>query len=215
MLFVFFFILELLLLFLLSKFLVRSMSRFISVRLLTLIFFPGVVVHELAHLLVAGILFVPVGEMELVPKMKEDGQLRLGSVLIGKTDPVRRMIIGLAPLFVGLLLILGIPYLLGNIPGLYLKIFIVYALFVAGNTMFSSKKDLEGVLEFFILVAVIMGVFYFINFRMPFEIFLGFLEGERIVSFIKEVDVLLLWTIAIDFAFLGIGFFLANVLKRH
>ena len=69
--------------------------------------------HELSHLLTAGVLFVRTGEIEFLPKMEGD-QVKLGSVAIEKTDPVRRAIIGFASVFVGLSTILGIIYFVAD-----------------------------------------------------------------------------------------------------
>ena len=95
------FIGELILLFLLSRALTKTLSRFLSISALSFLFLPGVIVHELSHMLVAAILIVPIGEIEFMPKRTEGG-VKLGSVAIGSCDPIRRAIIGFAPVFVGL-----------------------------------------------------------------------------------------------------------------
>ena len=84
---------------------------------LSLLLYPGVVIHELSHLLMAVILFVPVKSMTLVPKILEGNKLQAGSVTIEKVDPVRRTLVGIAPLFVGIsVLWLVTTYLLPPIP---------------------------------------------------------------------------------------------------
>src|SRR3989344_8697960 len=74
-----------------------------------ILFLPGVVIHELAHLLVAEILFVKTYEIEIFPKL-ENGHLHMGSVQIRQTDMIRRFLIGVAPLIVGSLILFGILY---------------------------------------------------------------------------------------------------------
>jgi len=75
------------------------------------LFFPGTVIHELAHLLAAGLLFVKTGSMEIIPKVMDD-EIRLGSVQVAKTDPFRRTIIGVAPVLLGMAIIFGILFYL-------------------------------------------------------------------------------------------------------
>ncbi|MEX2013008.1 MAG: hypothetical protein WD967_01240 [Candidatus Levyibacteriota bacterium] len=207
------FLIELSVLFFLSRSLIKTLSqallvitksRKLTVTIIALLFFPGVVIHELAHLLTAGILFVPVGDIELTPQIRENGEVRLGSVSIAKTDLIRRMIIGLAPVIFGLALILGIPYLfLGNLSLIFTSL-VVYIMFVVGNTMFSSSKDLEGVVEFLIVILIVLLAFYFMEFKAPFQIVQELLSSEKISSFFRNINVLLLWTIGIDIlGFLG------------
>src|SRR5690348_13575392 len=105
-----FFLSELLLLFLFSQQVTKLISHRLYrvfnsqktvIHLLSFLFLPGVIVHEMAHLLVANILLVPTGEVEFFPEIRGD-EVKMGSVEIARTDPVRRFIIGAAPLFVGL-----------------------------------------------------------------------------------------------------------------
>jgi hypothetical protein len=69
--------------------------------LFSLIFFPGVFLHELSHFLMAKILFVPTGNFSFIPQTMPDGRLRLGYVEVSKTDILRDSLIGMAPLLAG------------------------------------------------------------------------------------------------------------------
>ncbi|MCR4263456.1 MAG: hypothetical protein NUV98_01925 [Candidatus Roizmanbacteria bacterium] len=92
-------------------------SKTLAVSLISLLLYPGVVIHELSHLIMAVILFVPVKSMSLVPKMVEENKLQGGSVTIAKVDPLRRTLVGIAPMFVGITVLwLVINYLLPPIP---------------------------------------------------------------------------------------------------
>lgn len=159
---------ELFFLFFLSKTLTRLLSRLVSIEILSLLFLPGIIIHELSHLLIAGILFVPVGEIEFLPKVSEGG-VKLGSVAIGKTDPIRRAIIGVAPVLVGVLLLFGVgSYFIHNgsmvqtieLPTLGKLLLVLYGIFAIANTMFSSAKDLEGFLEVMVFLGFFALVFY-------------------------------------------------------
>lgn len=166
---------ELLVLFFTSKFLVKSLSQLfyslthskgLTVRILALIFFPGVVIHELSHFLMAEVLFVKAHEINLVPQIDEDN-VRLGSVQISKTDIFRSMLIGLAPVLVGGSLLgllswytlsdISIQSIFASWSSVVKYLAIIYGFFVIANTMFSSKKDVEGGVLLLGFIAFILG----------------------------------------------------------
>jgi hypothetical protein len=66
-----------------------------------LLFFPGVLVHEGSHWLVARLLGVEVVEVSLLPQQDADGRLRFGFVEIAQAGRVRSALIGIAPLILG------------------------------------------------------------------------------------------------------------------
>ncbi len=73
---------------------------------------PGVVIHELSHWLMARVLGVRVSKLSLGPRRQgRSRRVSLGSVRVGKVDPVRASLIGLAPLLGGTAAILLIGYL--------------------------------------------------------------------------------------------------------
>ena len=82
--------------------------------------------------------------------------VKLGSVQIGRTDPFRRIIIGVAPVLLGMILIFSLFLLIkiGSTPW-WQVILVLYLLFEIGNTMFSSRKDIEGSILFIILTVVL------------------------------------------------------------
>jgi hypothetical protein len=81
---------------------------------------PGILIHELSHWLAAKLLGVRAGKISLWPSRKRDNQMRMGSVRVGRADPFRASLIGLAPLISGSLAILIIGQLilgLGDLGG--------------------------------------------------------------------------------------------------
>jgi hypothetical protein len=91
-------------------------SKTVSLSILSVLIYPGVVVHELSHLVTAVILFVPVKKITLVPEKTGDS-IRSGSVTIAQTDPVRTTLIGIAPLFVGIAMLWAVTmYLMPPLP---------------------------------------------------------------------------------------------------
>ena len=204
--------LEIVTLFLLSKRISKALPKFLSTNFLSFLFLPGVIIHEFSHMLIAVILFVPVGNMEFSPKNNEGG-LKLGSIEIAKTDPIRRSIIGFAPVFVGFMIVVGIvylfmhnisffqdksPYILGAV-----SLAITYLLFVISNTMFSSSRDMEGAIEILITLIIIFGAAYILGFRFP-DFIIDFVFSDEVIGLIKKAILFLLAPVAIDLTILAI-----------
>jgi len=82
-------------------FLILTRRANVTMALFSLLFFPGVFIHELSHFLMAKILFVPTGKYSFIPQSMPKGRLRLGYVEVSKTDILRDSIIGTAPLIAG------------------------------------------------------------------------------------------------------------------
>ena len=203
------FFIELLILFLLSRNLTRVLSNFFyhlsrskhfTIMATAILFFPGTVLHELSHALMAGLLGVHVGEMEFVPRA--DGEhVKLGSVQIGHTDPFRRFFIGAAPFIVGTLILLGILFytVQNHFFGSYLLVILVgYLVFEIGNTMFSSKKDMEGALELFGTIITLIIVFYLLGLRLPAMNPNSIFDQPLIQEVFRQGSLFLLVPLAID-----------------
>ena len=88
-----------------AVFLIISRSPEVTVALFSLIFLPGVLLHEFSHYLMAVILGVPAARFSLIPQMLPDGRLQLGYVETVKTDIIRDSLIGAAPLIAGGLIV--------------------------------------------------------------------------------------------------------------
>ncbi|MBI4078916.1 MAG: M48 family metallopeptidase [Candidatus Levybacteria bacterium] len=210
---------ELILLFFLSILLTRELSKMLyritknkklTITILAILFFPGVVVHELAHLIVANLLLVKTGEIEFLPVMNGN-EVKLGSVAIAKTDPIRRFFIGAAPIIAGIMLIAGSFLVLEMqiVNTLWKQILFGYILFVIGNTMYSSRKDMEGALELFATIGIILliGFLMGISFSPP-AITLNIDISEQI----KNLNLFLLLPIGIDIAVISCSLITRRVL---
>lgn len=217
MIFLILFLAEIFILFFLSRALTRLLSQVFfrisrsqtkTIYFLSFLFLPGVAIHELAHLLVAAVLLVPVGEVEFMPKLSEGG-VKLGSVAIGQSDPFRRAIIGVAPVIVGMSIVLGIGYyftqahsIIYSIEPVSLRIFLyllsAYFLFAVSNTMFSSQKDVEGLLEVLLVAVIIFIALYFSGFRLNFSL------SESLSQFLKTSDIFLLVPLTLDVFLYGV-----------
>ena len=80
-------------------------NRQLTIALFSMLFFPGVLLHELSHFLMAKILGVRTGRFSLIPQSLKSGQLQLGYVETEQSDIVRDSLIGLAPIIAGTLFI--------------------------------------------------------------------------------------------------------------
>lgn len=184
-------IIELIFLYVLSRKLTQNMfiavflltkSRPAAVGFLSLLFFPGTVIHELAHLFTAEILGVRTSGLTLVPEGIEQKEVRTGSVSIAQSDPIRRAVIGIAPVFAGLGVLGTLSYFLPGIwqqvvldiqngivftsYAIYVFILMGYAFFAVSNTMFSSPEDLEGFWPVVGVIALLGATLYIAGIRI-------------------------------------------------
>lgn len=212
-----FFLLELIILYFLSRLLSKYLSfllfricknRKITVFILSFLFLPGILIHELSHFFTAILLFVKVGDIELIPQVRGE-EVKLGSVQVAKTDPVRRFVIGASPIIIGITIILAsLSYFSSQLSSwslaelfskasLWKTLLLFYILFEVGNTMFSSKKDTEGALELFLTIGIIGGVLYFFGFRLP-EWFVNYFSSQAVTHLFQKAAIFLLAPVGID-----------------
>jgi hypothetical protein len=155
----------------------------ITMGIFSIIFFPGVFLHELSHFLMAKILRVPTGRFSLLPQSLPDGRLQLGYVETARSDILRDSLIGAAPLIVGTLFVayvaierfemrtlwdvlrngqLGLFWMgvraLPNARDFYLWFYLVFAV---SSTMMPSESDRHAWLELLISVGVLFGLTLF------------------------------------------------------
>ncbi len=154
-------------------------SQKASLFLYFLILFPGILIHELSHWLMAKLLGVRTGKIRLGPtEAGKSGYYSMGSVEVARSDPLRDSLIGLAPLLFGCAFLLLVTHQVFNIPQLIhglkwqeilstLKTFAgnrdfwiwLYLVFTISNAMMPSAKDREpwGPALIFIALVVLAG----------------------------------------------------------
>ena len=142
-------------------------SRPVGMSIVSLIFFPGTVVHELSHLFTAEILGVRTGHLTLVPESLDSTDVKTGSVAIASTDPFRRTLIGIAPLLVGVMALATLSYVYNVkfVNNRTITIVYYYLIFSISNSMFSSKEDMKGVWPVFLVLGLFVGAAYWVGFR--------------------------------------------------
>jgi len=84
-----------------AVFLIITRDPVVTIWLFSLLFLPGILLHESSHYITAKVLGVRTGRFSLLPRALPEGRLQLGSVEVARTDIVRDSIIGVAPLLVG------------------------------------------------------------------------------------------------------------------
>jgi hypothetical protein len=156
-----------------------------AVMIFFLVLLPGIVLHELSHWLVAIMLRVRVGKLSLWPKKKRGGQVRLGAVSVGRSDPLRAALIGVAPLITGSVVILLVGQLvlgIGDLGGLLLYgtwsdlwaqliaywhapdfVLWLYLIFAIANAMLPSESDRAAWPMMGLFLAGVAGVFLLVG----------------------------------------------------
>lgn len=150
----------------------------VALVIFSLLFLPGVVLHEISHLIAAWLLRVKTLRISLIPHPMPDGRLRMGYVETGSTDIFRDSLIGAAPLIAGGAFIAYTSFVRFNLaeywfrvingtPGLWLTSIqeIVsrpdfwlwfYLLFVVSSTMFPSHSDRRAWLPLLLIFGLII-----------------------------------------------------------
>jgi hypothetical protein len=163
-----------------AVFLITTRDPRITMGVFSIIFFPGVFLHELSHFLMAKLLRVPTGRFSLFPRSLSDGRLQLGFVETARSDIVRDSLIGAAPLIVGTLFVAYVAIerfemrilwdvlrngqfnlfwmgmrTLPNVRDFYLWFYLVFAV---SSTMMPSESDRHAWLELLISIGVLFGI---------------------------------------------------------
>lgn len=215
MLFLLLFFLELFLLALFSSYLMGALfnlfykltrSERIAAGLLAFLFLPGTILHELSHFLTASILMVPTGKIQVLPEFDGKG-VKFGSVQIAQADFFRRYLIGIAPVIFGLTLIfLVMIYSLRSFSPQtpwWMFFLAVFSIFQVANTLFASKKDMEGALLVYLMVILVFvslgtGLYWSHNLQTVLTWLLN-LDLSRVNYFFRKIATLMLVPLGIDF----------------
>lgn len=186
----------------------------------SIVFLPGIIVHELSHFFMAAILAVPIGQVNIIPEVVGK-EVRFGSVSIEKVDFLRRALVGVAPLLVGTAVVVGgLSYLIGAQPALpwWQTALVVALVFQISNTMFSSHQDLEALPEALAILGIVavligaMSYWWHINIgNFLTTIFLS----ENILSQTRLAFLVLLCPIMVNILLVRIMNYLVHRDNRH
>lgn len=175
---------------------------------------PGVIVHELSHFFMAAMLGVPTGRITIFPHDQE-GEKRLGSVEIAKTDPVRESLIGGAPVIINSLGLVALNRWQWAEGWTWLKLtqgqfwLWFYAVLALSNTMFTSKSDRRA-WPFMVGVSLLAGVtLYLLNLIKPIEAAVT----DWLVRGLTTLNIAFTITVGVDLVILFCLVILAKVVK--
>ena len=163
--------------------LIVTRSPQLTIGLFSVMFFPGVLLHEFSHFVMAKILRVRTRNFSLIPTPLPDGRLQMGYVETERTDIFRDSLIGLAPLIAGSLFIayaglnrLGLSTLLDVLANGQVELFWVglkllpqvkdfylwfYLAFAVSSTMLPSESDRHAWLPLGLWAAVLFALAIF------------------------------------------------------
>ena len=164
--------------------------------IIAFIFFPGTVLHELAHFFAAIILFLRVRDLKVFPEWKDD-YLKLGHVLYERKDFFRGFLVGIAPIFAGLLffLLIFVWKLFPN-QNLLINLLLIYLIFTVSSTMFSSKQDLKDLVYIPPLLVLLYGIIYVFDIKLEL-IFRNNALLQTLISFITQINFFLVLSLTI------------------
>jgi hypothetical protein len=163
-----------------AVFLILTRDTRVTMGIFSILFLPGVFLHELSHFVMAKILRVRTGRFSILPQSLPDGRLQLGYVETVRSDIVRDSLIGAAPLIVGTLFVayvtiyhlqmrvlwdtfrngqFGLFWMgIGALPHVQDFYLWFYLVFAVSSTMMPSESDRHGWLELVISVAVLFAL---------------------------------------------------------
>jgi len=185
---------------------------------LFILFLPGIIVHELSHLLMARLLGLRAGRFRVWPEVQRNS-IGLGSVSVEQADALRGSLVGAAPLISGtaLLTLLGLSVLradevvellaYGDWSALVAAFWgalqgpdglvATYAMFAIGNMMMPSQSDRQAWRGPLLFVSVISVLYVVVG--LPAEPLLAVLDWvtplfailNLALFFVVLIDVLL------------------------
>jgi hypothetical protein len=152
----------------------------LSLAIFSILFLPGVLLHEFSHYLIAWLLRVPVGRISIIPQTLPDGRLRMGYVETASTDFLRDALIGAAPLITGSVFVAYVGLVLLNFGSFWEQLSVgelsslililsqimnqpdfwiwFYVIFVVSSTMFPSATDRRGWIPILLMLGILLAV---------------------------------------------------------
>lgn len=214
-----------------AVFLLLTRRGDVSLVLFSLLFFPGVLLHETSHFIMARVLGVRTGRFSLVPRPMQDGRLQLGFVETASSDLVRDALIGVSPLLSGGLFVayaginplgltvflhssayqdlqsfLGAISSLPNRPDFWLWLYLTFAI---SSTMLPSASDRRAWLPISIVVVLLFlvvltsGVGPWLSLRMVYPMNLALKIVAAVLAIGTGVHLLLLPPLLVVHKFLS------------
>ncbi|GEM_PF-1419823 len=182
----------------------------------SVIFLPGTIIHEMSHLFAAAITGTKIGKVEIFPELPRAGigaesdqqkkSVHLGYVQTQELGLFRGFLVGTAPLFIGLGLMIWLAASIDLRFTVY-DLLKIYLFFTISNSLFPSWVDIKHALPLIIL-GIIAGIgLYLSGFNMtlipdsPVLITISSLSKALILSVIINFSILLIvWLMNVIFS---------------
>lgn len=199
------FIIQIGLLFFLSKQTINEIFYFLrlfiktekyNLIIVSLFFLPGTVLHEFSHFFMAIVLFLRVRELKIFPEFQEQ-EIKLGHVLYEKKDVVRGVLVGIAPV-IGAMFLFWCLAFFQVFPSqiIILNLLLAYLVFTVSSTMFSSKQDLVDLV--FIIPFVLLGVVIFYIFDIRLDVLLNNpLINKGFIEILSKINLYFLFSLVL------------------
>jgi hypothetical protein len=158
----------------------------LALAIFSILFLPGVLLHEISHYLAARLLKVPVGRFSIIPRPLPGGRLRLGYVETAQTDFIRDALIGAAPLIAGSLFVAYAGLIHLDFSALWNQLSAgdfstissalshtfsqpdfwiwFYVIFVVSSTMFPSETDRRAWRPIFLAIGIFLALIFIAGF---------------------------------------------------
>lgn len=190
-------LLQLIIIFLTSKYVMHTLfftlkkylkSTSVSFYILSILYLPGTALHELSHLFTSVVLFVRPHALSLIPEVSESKNryhVRMGQVHHAKTDPIRGMLIGSAPIVFGFGFFAYISeFNLFPNEVAWINVLLIYLFFSISSSMFSSREDMK---ESIIVVPLLILAISILRAK---NIDIGtYALSENSVNFVKNLNI--------------------------
>ena len=174
--------------------------------------FPGTVLHELSHWLMAELLQVQTGEIKIIPDLDtSEKRKKLGSVMTEKTDPFRGFMIGIAPFIVGTLALFLLESALSAswANSLWWRVsLVIYGMVVIGNSMLISREDRR----YWPIIGILLGLGAYLISLLNYD--LSGLSFSWLINPLTRINLVLALVLVFNLIFLVSLFGVRYVLEK-
>lgn len=182
----------------------------IGLWLYSILFLPGTILHELSHWLMAEILQVRTGAINILPDLDAEGDTkRLGSVATAHSGPFRAFLIGVAPFITGMLTLslLGYFLFLGGLSA-WQYVLLIYGIAVVGSSMLLSRED-RRTWPFIVIFSLIIS---FLIYQLDLNLASSFFSGVN--SALISLNKVLVLTSGVLLGIIGLLYVLRRIIEK-
>lgn len=161
-------------------------GRDLSVYIVSFIFLPGTLIHEMSHVMTTLLVGGRVGRINLWPQIEHD-HIKLGTAEVEVMDPFRNSLVGVSPLIIGSALIVYLSSVFQN-QTIEIQILIGYVIFQISNSMFLSPSDIKEfkyLFLIFIIILILVFIYFYLSSNLEYLSYIYEFFSQRI--FLNEL----------------------------